>query len=133
MTHTKETLDKFEEREDWCGHGYLGGFLWRTDETDEILLAAANEADLTEEQFFEFCNSKPGRKLDESFEDDWPVQICTDENCGIYHNADGNFSSQEGAYCEDCGAVTTRRDASDTLHSELTDFLRATSVELAND
>lgn len=78
MTFTRETLEDFEGREEWMGFGYLGGFGWRSQETDEILIAAANEAGITEEDFFEFCNSKPGRKLDQIFEGVWEIPFPSD-------------------------------------------------------
>jgi hypothetical protein len=134
MTYTKETLEKFEGRDEWKGFGYLGGFGWRSQETDEILIAAANEAGITEEEFFQFCNSKPGRKLDQIFEGKWedgvdrildpreftsywPVRVCDDAGCSIWHSTDS------GDACEDCGSSTTAHGPHKDLHGELVKFL----------
>ncbi len=120
MTFTHETLEKFEGREDYLGFGYLGGFGWRSPRTDEILLAAANEAGISEEDFFEFCNSKGGRKLDEIFEGEhdekgdwvnyWPV--LTDEE-GVRWSTDEPTTPK----------IVKSNSVHEGLHAKLVDFL----------
>ena len=98
MTFTRETLEDFEGREEWMGFGYLGGFGWRSQETDEILIAAANEAGITEEDFFEFCNSKPGRKLDQIFEGVWEIPFPSDGTTEEKDNWLENKNNERGEW-----------------------------------
>lgn len=58
--HTQETLRRFEDRPDFMGYGYLGNS-FRTEDTDRYLLKAANAHGISEEDLFEWCNSKYGR------------------------------------------------------------------------
>ncbi len=163
MTYTKKTLEEFEGREEWMGFGYLGGFGWRSQETDEILIAAANEAGITEEQFFQFCNSKPGRKLDQIFEGKyvdgkfepyWPIREC--KTCGIWQSRDkmdivgfqgrkappgsrrrgGSFESTKSktVICSDCGLPTAfKKGPHADLHEKLVKFLPEICKELEDE
>lgn len=58
--HTQETLRRFEDRPDFRGYGYLGSS-FRTEATDRYLVKAANALGISEEDLFEWCNSKFGR------------------------------------------------------------------------
>lgn len=126
MTFTHETLEKFEGREDYLGFGYLGGFTWRSTRTDEILLAAANEAGISLEDFFQFCNSKGGRKLDEYFEGEydekgdwfnyWPVQ---EDEEGVRWSIDDDEQKRG----KDAPKIVKTNSVHESLHAKLVDFL----------
>lgn len=55
-----DTLDEFEDREDFLGYGYLGNS-FRTGDTDRYLIKAANFHGIEKEDLFMWCNSKWGR------------------------------------------------------------------------
>ena len=133
MSFTHETLENFEGREDYMGFGYLGGFDWRSLRTDEILLAAANEAGISEEDFFQFCNSKGGRKLDEYFEGEydekgvwvnyWPVQ---EDEEGVRWSIDDDEQKRAEVYSDselNPPKIVKSNSVHESLHAKLVEFL----------
>jgi len=65
MKFTRKTLDKFCEREEWGGYGFLGTVeelpkKFRA-KAENAVCRAATELGLSEDMFFEWCNSRPGR------------------------------------------------------------------------
>jgi len=69
MELTPEIFDSFTRRDDWLGFGYLGsrrnelamGRAALVAEADEIVLNRLRERGLTQEELFEWSNSKRGR------------------------------------------------------------------------
>lgn len=67
MELTTETLNKMMQNDDWAGFGYVGERRNHLDNTelvaraDGMLLDHAESRQMTEEQLFQWANSKHGR------------------------------------------------------------------------
>ena len=67
MVHTTADFDKMATKDEWLGFGYLGERKNQremgrdTTEADEKAIAEANRLGLTDEELFDWANSKNGR------------------------------------------------------------------------
>lgn len=65
MKYTRKTIEQFREREEWGGFGFLGTIEHaskkKRSKAENAVCRAAMELELSEDKFFEWCNSRPGR------------------------------------------------------------------------